>query len=167
MQIKPCQPYAAQLLRPPELVRMPDRRSAFKVYFLSITGRAEPARYEWGVGPERPEDFLARLASSAQPGIGFATVFKHIAKIFRFDPAAETVLHVKALRTADLAPLDLARGEGFCEFACYAEAVLAAAEYRAWAQALTVEEYLAGAADLADGRIAAHAKLAHYCHATY
>lgn len=165
MQIKPCQPYAAQLLQPPELVRMPDRRSAFKVYFLSITGRTEPARYEWGVGPERPEDFLARLAGSAQPGIGFATVFKHIAKIFRFDPAAETVLHVKALRTADLAPLDLARGEGFCEFACYAEAVLAAAEYRAWAQALTVEEYLAFSAPMPAAAITTPAKLAQYWHA--
>ena len=66
------------------------------------------------------------LSRAAVKGIGFVTAFPHVTKVFRFAPSAETVLHVRAFHTADLTPMELARENGYLEFACYAEAALAA-----------------------------------------
>ena len=161
MKISPCKPYRSRTVDR-RLCRLPDGKSAFKIYVVSIVGRDEPARYEWGLGPLSPADFEKKLLDSGLAGIGFVVAFPHIAKIFRFAPAMETVLHVRAFRPATLQPQDLGRDEGFVEFACYAEAAIAADEYHAWAKARTVEEYLEFRSGFADGPVAAEAKLAHY-----
>ena len=51
------------------------------------------------------------------------------------------MLHVRAFRPADYG-LDLARSDGYVEYACLAESVIADAEYRLWARARTVDAYL-------------------------
>jgi len=141
---------------------MPDGVSAFKVYYLSLVGRDEPARYEWEHCARSPDDFAARLRAAGWDGVGFITAFPHLTKIFRFAPAVETVLHVRAFATADFAPLELERDDGYLEFACYAEAAIAADEYHAWAAAHTVEEYLGYFSPFTDGPVVSHAKLAAY-----
>ena len=87
------------------------------------------------------------------------TAFPHIAKVFRYAPEAEILMCVKAFNSRDFAPISLARAEGYLEFACYAEAVLAADEYHAWARAHTVDEYLAQWSSLTEAPIAESAKL--------
>ena len=161
MQIKPCQPYQA-ILAGTLLARGSDNKSAFKIYYISIIGRAEPERYEWPAGKEAKNQFAGRFRKKSFEGIGFVTAFPHITKLFRFSPAAETVLDVRAFRTSDLSPLDLGRAENYLEFACYAEALLAAGEYRLWARTKTVTEYLSAFSSLADGKIVSSTKLAEY-----
>jgi len=161
MQIKPCQSYHA-VLTDKLLVRNPDCKSVFKIYFISIIGRSEPSRYEWPGDKAVMGEFAGRFREKEFEGIGFATAFPHITKLFRFSPAAETVLDVRAFRTSDLAPVDLKRPDDYIEFACYAEALLAAAEYRLWAKAKTTAEYLAAFSSLDDGKIISHTKLANY-----
>lgn len=159
--IKPCQPYHSKTIEK-TLLKMPDGKSAFKVYFISIVGRADRARFEWDHCPLKPVDVQAALLKSGREGIGFITAFPHITKVFRFAPDAETILHVRAFQTRDLKPLDLARAEEYLEFACYAEAAIAADEYRAWACANCVMEYLRFFSDFEDGPVKSHAKLAAY-----
>lgn len=163
MEVRPCPPYRARVDRTDRLDRLPDR-SVFKLYFISITGRADPARYEWAPGPMTFDATVAALRALPLRGVGFVTAFPHITKVFRFAPAAETVLHVRAFRTADLAPLDLARDDGFVEFACYAEAAIAADEYRAWAEAPDVATWLRSLSPFRDGPVAHPGKLRAYAH---
>ncbi len=158
MKIQPCRTYRAVDAGRVE-VAMPDGRSTFKVYFVSITGRDEPARYEWDQAKLTRDEFLRVFRASSFEGIGFVTAFPHITKVFRFAPSAETILHVTALDTGTLAPLSLDRGEGWMEFACYAEAVIAADEYRAWADATDVVSYVSVWSSFSDAPIAAHDKL--------
>jgi hypothetical protein len=143
-----------------KLVRMPDGKSAFKIYYISIIGRDEPARFDWGRCAQTPAAFEALLARSGWEGVGFVTAFPHITKVFRFAPSMETILHVKAFHTGDLSPMSLEREDGFVEFACYAEAAIAADEYHAWAKAATVEEYLQYRSPFVDGPVRSHRKLA-------
>lgn len=161
MKIQPCRTYRARDAGRTRLA-MPDGNSVFKIYYVSITGRDDPSRYEWGRGPFGAADFEKSFLASGLEGIGFVTAFPHIAKVFRFAPAMETVLHVRAFDTRTLQPLDLGRGEEWVEFACLAEAVVAAEEYLAWAKAETVEAYLDAWSAFADGPIAAHDKLFRY-----
>lgn len=161
MQIKPCQPYHA-VLADKILLHGEDKKSAFKIYFISIIGRAEPARYEWPQDKTARDLFAGLFRKNSFEGIGFVTAFPHITKLFRFDPAVETVLNVRAFKTSDLTPLDLKRAEDYLEFACYAEALLAAAEYRMWANAKTVPEYLSSFSSFDDGKIVSNSKLADY-----
>lgn len=161
MHIKPCRTYHSKTVAR-TLLRMPDGRSAFKLYHLSIIGRDEPAKFEWGRGAFTSQAHEALVRNSGWEGVGFVTAFPHITKVFRFAPAMETVLHVRAFQSPDLKPLDLARDEGFIEFACYAEAAIAADEYHAWARAATVADYLAYASPFDDGPIVSHTKLAAY-----
>jgi len=161
MRMTACRPYHSRTVRT-ELLRLADGISAFKVYYLSIIGRDDPCKYEWEHCPLSPADFAARLQAAGWDGVGFITAFPHITKVFRFAPAMETVLHVRAFVTADLSPLDLARDDQFLEFACYAEAAIAGDEYHAWAQAGTVEAYLAYRSSFIDGPIASNTKLAEY-----
>jgi len=111
------------------------------------------------VHPARP--YQARLE-----GVGFVTAFPHIAKVFRFSPQAETVLDVRAVNPADLSPVNLDRGEGFVEFACLAEVLIAADEYRLRAEAHTVQEYLAGHSGFSEARVADNRKLQRYWEGT-
>ena len=132
------------------IVRMPDGKSVFKVYYVSIVGRDNPTRYEWAHNPLSKDDYEAALKAAGHEGIGFVTAFPHISKVFRYMPKAEIILTLKAFETQTGKPINLDRGEGFMEFACLAEAVIANDEFRAWAEASTVEEYLKTRCDCFD-----------------
>ena len=157
---KPANPYDARISGK-RLVRSADGRSAFKVYFIDIVGRKESARYEWDRCPTGRDAFLASLAGVAE-GVGFVTAFPHVTKLFRFGPHAETVLDVQGYRTADLSEYPLPRGDGTFEFACLAEALIAADEFSSWASAAEVEAYLARWSPFAGAAVVDHAKLGRY-----
>jgi hypothetical protein len=160
--INPCNTYHA-VLHGKELCRMADGKSVFKVYFIDIIGRKEAACTVWAESGMRPKDLPARLAQAeGVEGVGFITAFPHITKVFRFGPEAETVMNVRAWITRDLAPSSLNRSQDYVEFACLAEAVIAADEYKAWARNRTVEEYLQQWSSFADGPIERHDKLLEY-----
>jgi hypothetical protein len=97
-------------------------------------------------------------------GVGFIVTFPHITKVFRFAPAMETVMHVRAFNTPDMSPIDLQRDDGFIEFACYAEAAIAADEYHLWSKSETVEEYLKTFSPFVDGPVKSSTKLAAFWH---
>jgi hypothetical protein len=141
---------------------MPDGQSIFKVYYISVIGRDAPERFEWERAPRTPAELEAALARTGIQGVGFAIAFPHVTKVFRFSPSGETVLDVREFHTEGLRPMECARADSFHEFACYAEAVLAAAEFHAWARAATVEEYLAFQAPDDDFPVISNAKLAAY-----
>jgi len=157
--IKPCNSYAA---RPAGTATYQHGQHVFKVYYVDIYGRAEPERYEWDLCGRPREAVLDGLAEAGIEGIGFVVSFPHITKVFRFGPSAETVMHVKGYRTEDFSELDLQREDGYLEFACYAEALIAADEYHFWAQAQSVEEYLEQRSDWADAPVMDNSKLAAY-----
>ncbi len=161
MVVEQCKPYHAQSAGTATL-RMEDGKSIFKLYYLDITGREDRARYEWKQSSLDKAAFEADLHGSTLEGVGFVTAFPHITKVFRFAPDAETVMHVRAFNTSDLSELDLERGSGWVEFACYAEALIGADEYRAWADAGTVEEYFERWSGFSDGPISSESKLRHY-----
>ncbi len=158
MKVSVCRPYHGRVVET-ALAEMPDGKSRFKVYFVSIVGRDQPERFEWALCGLTPAEFLKRFTAGGDEGIGFVTAFPHITKVFRFSPAAEILLLVKAFGTRDFAPIDLARGEGYMEFACYAEAAIAADEYHAWARSRTVPEYLGCWSGCREAPIVDHGKL--------
>ncbi|MBI3948164.1 MAG: hypothetical protein HY321_19760 [Armatimonadetes bacterium] len=160
-KIKPCNSYIG---RPAgtEMLRLADGRSALKVYFIDIPGRSTPERFEWDRCGRPRAGLVEALAGAGVEGIGFVTAFPHITKVFRFGPNPETVLHVRAYRTEDLADLPLERGEGYVEFACLAEAIIAAEEYRFWAAARSVAEYLDRWCDWPESPIVDHGKLGRH-----
>jgi hypothetical protein len=144
---------------------MPDGRSVFKLYYISVIGRERPELYEWRYCPRSPADFERAFASGGYQGVGFVIAFPHVTKIYRFSPSAETILDVGEFNTDGMTPRDCSRDDGSHEFACYAEAVIAAEEYRAWAKATTVDQYLASRTDAADFPVVSHTKLATYWNA--
>lgn len=75
---------------------------------------------------------------------------------------AEIVVNVRAWNTRELTPLDLGRSDGYVEFACLAEAMLAADEFRFWAEAQSVEAWLAQWSDYAGGPVREKDKLLAY-----
>jgi hypothetical protein len=141
---------------------MPDGKSAFKIYCLSIVGRDKPELYEWDQCSLSKDDFENRFLSGEYAGIGFVTSFPHITKIFRFAPHMETVLDVKTFDTSTMKFLDCTRDDGYYEFACYAEAVIAAEEYRAWAASSSVSDYLNFVCQAHDFPVTARSKLREY-----
>ena len=159
--IRPCNTYHGKSAGR-EMVRMPDGKSAFKVYFVDIVGRKQPERFVWDLCGRSQKDFLAGLARLGIEGVGFVIAFPHITKVYRYGPNPEIVLNVKAYKTDGLTPLSLERGEGYVEFACLAEAVIGADEYEFWAKAKSVEEYLKQWSPFADGPIVDHEKLRRY-----
>jgi len=161
MKFAKCRPYHSKTVGR-ELLRMPDGKSMFKVYFLSLVGRDEPEKYEWARCPMKTADFMSLAGRQPLEGVGFITAFTHITKVFRFAPAIETVLHVRAFNTKDFSPLDLGRDDKHLEFACYAEAEIAAEEYHAWAAERSVEAYLARWSRFDDGPVVSRTKLAEY-----
>lgn len=158
MNVTPCRPYHGRIVDH-SLAAMADGQSRFKVYFVSIVGRDQPQRYEWEHCGLAPAEFLRRFCAGADEGVGFVTAFPHITKVFRYAPEAEILLNVKAFNTRDFAPIDLGRSAGYVEFACYAEAALAADEYHAWARSHTVAEYLDFWSAQQEAPIVNHAKL--------
>lgn len=159
---KPCNTYHA-VLSGKNMARGADGRSVFKVYFVDIIGRKDPTRTVWAQSGISKDGFAKSLAATeGVEGVGFVTAFPHITKVFRFGPEAETVLNVRAWNTRDLAPLDLKRSAGYVEFACLAEAAIAADEYRFWSEAETVAAYLDRWSAWSQGPVARHDKLAAY-----
>ena len=120
------------------VLNMPDGRSVFKLYLLSIIDRNEPALYDWASSRFSISEFKVRFCERDYEGVGFVTAFPHITKIFRYAPEVETVVDVRELNTATLDELDCSRDDQYHEFACYAESLIAADEYRAWAKALSL-----------------------------
>ena len=157
VKITPCRPYHSRTVYR-HVLRLAGGKSAFKLYYLSLIGRDEPQRFEWGYEPHSFKEFEQRFVRLGMEGVGFVTIFPHITKVFRWAPSMETVLHVRAFQTPTLQPMDLGREDGFVEFACYAEAAIGADEYHAWARARSVEEYLDTFSDFTDGPVAARAK---------
>jgi hypothetical protein len=157
--LKPCNTYAA---RPAgtAVYRLAD--SVFKVYYADIYGRAQPERYEWDLCGRNRDTVLVHLAAAPIEGVGVVVAFPHITKVFRFAPSAEIIMHVKGYWTEDFREVDLGREEGYVEFACYAEAIIAAEEYRLWAEAANVAEYLARWVQWTDAPIIDNAKLGRY-----
>jgi len=157
-EIKEASPYAGRIAGR-ELLRGADGLSAFKVYFLEITGRSDPSRTEWAACGLRREDTLRDLASRAPEGIGFAIMFPHVTKLFRFSPDAEIVMDVMGFRTPGMEAWSLSRPEGWVEFACLAEALIAADEFRFWAECPDVPRYLDRWSGFIEARIAEHGKM--------
>lgn len=154
-----CQSYAA---RPAGRAVYQNGPHAFKIYLIDITGRAQPERYEWDrCGLER-DAVLAGLKRAGVEGVGFVCAFPHIAKVFRFGPESETVLNVRAFRPVDFTEIDLTRSDGYVEYACLAESVIADAEYRLWAGARTVPEYLTRWVEWQPVAVADEGKLRRY-----
>jgi hypothetical protein len=164
MQITMCRTYHAQTVEQ-SVVRMPDGRSVFKLYYISVIGRDRPELYEWRYSPRSHAEFERAFASGGYEGVGFAIAFPHVTKIYRFSPSMETILDVSEFDTDGMTPRDCSRDDGSHEFACYAEAVIAAEEYRAWAKATTVDEYLVFRSDAADFPVVSNTKLAAYWNA--
>jgi hypothetical protein len=141
---------------------MPDGKSVFKVYYISVIGRDTPERFEWARSPRTQPDFEAAFLAGGYQGVGFVLAFPHVTKIFRFSPTAETIVDVHEFHTEGMRPMDCSRGEGFHEFACFAEAAIAADEYDAWARAKRVEEYLPFRSQKADFPVVSNTKLGAY-----
>lgn len=161
MIVKECKTYHAKVDRK-NLIRMPDNKSVFKVYYVSIIKRDNPERYEWAHCTYTREDFEQEFINSGFEGIGFIISFPHITKVFRFSPYIETVLDVKEFKTEGLLPVDCSRIDGSHEFACYAESVISASEYAAWAKAKTVDDYIAFLSDNAEFVVEDNSKLKTY-----
>lgn len=164
MKVSACRSYHGRIVDT-KPVSMADGKSRFKIYFVSIVGRDQPQRFEWAHCGMTPDDFARRFAAGADEGIGFVTAFPHITKVFRYAPDVEILQHVKAFNTRDFTPIDLTRSEGYMEFACYAEAAVAADEYHAWARARSVAEYLDYWSPCKEAPILDHAKLGAWWHA--
>jgi hypothetical protein len=141
---------------------MPDGKSVFKVYYVSIINRPQPELFEWEKCQLSQVDFEKAFVSGGYEGIGFLIAFPHITKVYRFSPLMETVLDFSERNTPKMDFRNNDRGDGFREFACYAEAILAADEYAAWARAATVEEYLAVRSSQTEFPVARNDKLAKY-----
>ena len=161
MQIATCRPYHAQTVGQ-SVLRMPDGKSVFKVYYTSVIGRDKPELYEWQHCPRTRAHFEQVFLAGGHEGIGFVIAFPHVTKIFRFSPDMETILDVREFDTAGMTDRDCTRTDGSHEFACYAEAVIAADEYRAWARAASVDDYLAFRSTETDFPVASNTKLAAY-----
>ena len=161
MRVAVCRPYHGRTVGR-AVLRMPDGKSVFKVYYISVVGRDTPELYEWQRSPRSPADFERAFRAGGYEGVGFVLAFPHVTKIYRFSPEGETILDVRELNTDGLTPRDCSRSDGYHELACYAEAVIAADEYRAWAGSATVEDYLGSRSEAADFPVRSHAKLAAY-----
>lgn len=161
MKISTCRPYHAKAVDQ-KLLQMPDGKSVFKVYYLSIIGRDKPEQYEWEHSPWTQKDFEKNFLAGNYEGIGFVTAFPHVTKIFRFSPYSETILDVIEFSTKDMQLKDCSRPDKSHEFACYAEALIAADEYRAWATVKTVEEYFAFRCSINDFPVISNTKLAEH-----
>jgi len=159
---RPANPYHA-VVRQGSLLRGTDGRTALKLYYIDILGRPESARTVWADSGMTEEGFAARLAATpGVEGVGFVTAFPHVTKLFRFGPETEIVLNVRGWNTRDLSDLPLGRSDGYVEYACLAEAVLAAEEFAFWQAAPSVEAYLAQWSAYAEGAIADKDKLRRY-----
>ena len=125
MIVKECDPYNASLIGQ-STVTLSDGKSIFKIYFVSRLGRGKPELYEWEHSPLTRESFETTFLASGQEGVGFVIAFPHVTKVFRFSSEKETILDVREYITRDMKVRDCSQDDGFHEFACFAEAVIAA-----------------------------------------
>jgi hypothetical protein len=158
--VEPVQPCDGYVARPSGRAVYTSGAHAFKIYYLDVVGRTRAEQYEWDRCGRSRQTLLAGLERAGVEGVGFVCAFPHIAKVFRFAPSTETTLHVRAFRPADFADLELARADGYTEYACLAESVIADGEYRLWARADSVDAYLREWIDMAEVAIADPGKLA-------
>ncbi|NMA43806.1 MAG: hypothetical protein GX946_10555 [Oligosphaeraceae bacterium] len=161
MEISSCLSYRA-ILDDFQILCKDDGKSIFKVYYCSIVGRPQPERYEWRYSALSKEKFAADFLAMPCQGIGFLTAFPHICKVFCYASKSETLQYVCAFKPGDGSPIGLERDAGYYEFACLAEALLAADEFSAWASADSVEQYLQQRSFLDSFNIENHAKLQKY-----
>lgn len=161
MKIKACGSYHA-VIENCELLTMADGKSVFKVYFVSIVERDTPERFEWSANPISKSAYLDYLKTTDLEGVGFVTAFPHITKVFRYAPQSEILMHVKAFNTQTKEIVNLDREDGYTEFACLAEAMLANDEYLAWAKATSVREYLDYRSPSLDAPVVSNSKMAEY-----
>ena len=161
MQVASCNSYHAKI-ESTKLLTMPDGKSVFKVYYVSIVGRPTPERFEWDRNPLKKADYEKAFLASGNEGIGFITAFPHITKVFRYSPQAEVLMLVKAFNSQTGEEIKLDRGEGYVEFACLAEAIIAAGEYRFWGEATNVDDYLKHWCPLEDAPVQSSVKLKSY-----
>jgi len=159
--IKPCPPYYARLERF-TVLNMPDGKSVYKIYYISRLDRDKPELYEWPFSQLTQESFEDSFLAGGYEGIGFVIAFPHVTKIFQFSADKETILDVKEYITAQMQTREMPKIDGFHEFACLAEALIAAEEYKAWASARSVDEYLAYRCDLMDFPVLSNIKLSEY-----
>ena len=159
MEITSCNSYAA---RPAGTRLWRSGKSAFKVYYVDIYGRDHPERFEWDLNELNQDAVPQALDAMGLEGVGFVIAFPHIVKIFRYAPSAEILIFVKAFKPGDGSPIDLDRGDGYVEFACLAEAVIGAEEYKLWAGAPSVETYLDEWVEWGELPIVDHTKLSRY-----
>ena len=164
MKVTPSRTYHAKTVGR-SVLRMPDGKSVFKVYYISVIGRDRPELYEWTHSPRTAEEFERTFVTGGHEGVGFVIAFPHVTKVYRFSPEGETILDVREFDTAGMTDRDCSRSGGYHELACYAEAAIAADEYRAWAGAGSVSEYLAFRSDAADFPVVNNGKLAAYWNA--
>ena len=157
IEVKRGKPYTSKVVGK-ELLLLDETRSAFKVYFVDIVGRDEPAKYEWAHCGRTTDDLMAQLREMAPEGIGFVTAFPHITKIFQFGPNPETNLYTRAYKseTFEEMPLDYS---GATEVACAAEALILAEEFKSWLSSGTVDQYLDSMTDAGDASFANHEKM--------
>ena len=161
MQLTPCGTYHAKVVGR-RVLRMPDGKSVFKMYYVSVMGRDKPQLYEWERSPRTTADFERMFVAGSHEGVGFVIAFPHVTKVYRFSPEGETILDVREFDTESMTDRDCSRSDGYHELACYAEAAIAADEYRAWAQSGSVHEYLALCSDASDFPVVSNVKLADY-----
>ena len=162
IEIGRCSTYHA-LVPDRDTFRGPDGKTVFKVYYVDIIGRKDPSRTVWDLCGLEKADFLQSLAGAeGVEGIGFITAFPHITKAFRFGPGAEIVINVRAWNTKDMTDIDLARSQDYVEFACLAEALIAADEFCFWAEADSVDKYLSQWSACTDAPIVRNDKLRQY-----
>ena len=72
MKIKPCRPYHG-ILSSSKLLEMPDGKSKFKVYYISIIERDKPELYEWEKCAMQKEDYEQSFTAKGFEGLGFVT----------------------------------------------------------------------------------------------
>ena len=161
MQTLNCKPYHART-SVQNLLFMPDGKSVFKIYYVSIIGRDNPEQFEWEYSHYTRADFEQTFLSGAFEGIGFVTAFPHITKVFRFSPYAETILDVSEFHTVNMQPKDCSHEDDSHEFACYAESVISADEYEAWAKAASAAEYLGFRSTKTEFPVVSNKKLSAY-----
>ena len=56
---------------------MPDGKSVFKVYYISVIGRDRPELYEWQRSPRTTADFERMFVAGGHEGVGFVLQATH------------------------------------------------------------------------------------------
>jgi len=74
MQIAACKTYHAQSAGT-RVLRMPDGKSVFKIYFVSIVGRDKPEDYEWLYSLYTQDEFENAFLLGGPRASGLSSLF--------------------------------------------------------------------------------------------